>query len=275
MKKTIFWLLVFSLLTFFTSSNNQSTVNATGTTVETRILPPNGFVREKCETNSFTYYLRNLPLKAQGAKVHLYNNAVKTNQNGTFAVVDMEIGNTDLQQCADAVMRLRAEWLWKQKRYSDIHFNFTSGDKIEYVKWAEGNRLKVLGSKITWEKKANKDYSYITFRKYLDKVFMYAGTASLSKELMAVPFTNIQPGDVFIHGGNPGHAMIVVDVVTNSKTNQKAFIVAQSFLPAQEIEIVKNLNNPTTSPWYIVNEKDLEIKFPEWTFTPHELKRFK
>ena len=66
----------------------------------------------------------------------------KANQAAAFAVVDMEIGNRDLQQCADAVIRLRAEYLWKHKRYTDIKFNFTSGFTAEYKKWAEGNRIK-------------------------------------------------------------------------------------------------------------------------------------
>lgn len=107
-----------------------------------RIAPPSGYVRETCSDNSFTTYLRNLPLLPKGSKVLLYNGKEKANQAAAFAVVDMEIGNRDLQQCADAVIRLRAEYLWKHKRYADIKFNFTSGFTAEYKKWAEGNRIK-------------------------------------------------------------------------------------------------------------------------------------
>ena len=96
-----------------------------------RIAPPSGYVRETCSDNSFTTYLRNLPLLPKGSKVLLYNGKEKANQAAAFAVVDMEIGNRDLQQCADAVIRLRAEYLWKHKRYADIKFNFTSGFTAE------------------------------------------------------------------------------------------------------------------------------------------------
>ena len=92
-----------------------------------RIAPPSGYVRETCSDNSFTTYLRNLPLLPKGSKVLLYNGKEKANQAAAFAVVDMEIGNRDLQQCADAVIRLRAEYLWKHKRYADIKFNFKIG----------------------------------------------------------------------------------------------------------------------------------------------------
>ena len=68
-----------------------------------------------------------------------------------------------------------------------------------------------------------KDYSYKTFRKYLNMVFMYAGTASLSKELRTVPYTSLQAGDVFIKGGSPGHAVIVVDVAIHPKTKESFY----------------------------------------------------
>ena len=187
----------------------------------------------------------------------------------------MEIGNRDLQQCADAVMRLRAEYLWAQKRYGEIKFNFTNGFPAEYKKWAEGNRIKVTGNKVEWYAAGGKDYSYKTFRKYLNMVFMYAGTASLSKELRTVPYTSLQAGDVFIKGGSPGHAVIVVDVAIHPKTKKKVFLLAQSYMPAQQIHILVNPANRNLSPWYELTDTDSERLYtPEWTFEKKELKRF-
>lgn len=88
-----------------------------GQTVENRIAPPVNYIRETCDEHSFTSYLRQLPLLPKGSKVLLYNGQEKRNQAAAYAVIDMEIGNRDLQQCADAIMRLRAEYLWAQKRY--------------------------------------------------------------------------------------------------------------------------------------------------------------
>ncbi len=102
---------------------------------------------------------------------------------------------------------------------------------------------------------------------------MYAGTLSLSKELNPVPIKNMQIGDVFIYGGSPGHAVIVMDMCNSPKTGKKMFMLAQSYMPAQEIHVLKNENNPAISPWYELNENS-EIKTPEWTFTPQQLKRF-
>lgn len=247
-----------------------------GQTVEKTIIPPTGYVREACDGQSFTAYLRQLPLLPAGSKVLLYNGQEKRNQSAAYAVVDMEIGNQDLQQCADAVMRLRAEYLWAQKRYGEIKFNFTNGFPAEYKKWADGNRIKVNGNKVEWYAAGEKDYSYKTFRNYMNRVFMYAGTASLSKELLTVPYTSLQPGDVFIKGGSPGHAVIVLDVAVDPATKKKVFLLAQSYMPAQQIHILVNPISKKLSPWYELEEVDSgKLYTPEWTFEKKELKRFK
>ena len=235
------------------------------------IVPPPGFVRY--ETDSYGTYLRNLPLKRPGSPVMLYNGVEKGYQDGAYAIIDMEIGNKDLQQCADAVMRLRAEYLWHSQQYDKIHFNFTSGFKADYIKWAQGYRTKVSGNNVSWYKGADEDYSYATFRKYMDEVFMYAGTASLSKELIPVDPSDIRVGDIFIVGGHPGHAMVIVDVAADKHGN-KAILVAQSYMPAQSIHIVTNLNNLQRSPWYIINSNTKYVSFPEFHFNINQIKRF-
>lgn len=246
-------------------------------TVADRITPLAGYVRETVVDNSFTSYLRNLPLLPKGSKVMLYNGQEKRNQSAAAAVIDMEIGNRDLQQCADAVIRLRAEFLWKHKRYNEIKFNFTNGFTGEYKKWAEGNRIKINGNKAQWYISGDgNDYSYKTFRSYLNMIFMYAGTASLSQELKTVPYTSLQPGDIFIKGGSPGHAVIVIDVAVHSNTKKKIFLLAQSYMPAQQIHILVNPLNSKLSPWYELTETDSgKLYTPEWTFEKRDLKRFK
>ena len=236
------------------------------------IETPNGFSR--VEVTGFGQYLRNLPLKPEGTKVKLYDGSTKYWQGGAYAVVDMEIGKSDLQQCADAVIRLRAEYLWHARRYSDIHFNFTSGFRADYTQWAEGYRIKVSGNKVEWYKAAEEDYSYQTFRKYLDRVFMYAGTASLSRELSKVSIDDVKIGDVFILGGHPGHAMIVVDMATDAN-GRKAILVAQSYMPAQDIHVVTNLDDKKLSPWYIIDSSTTSFSFPEWSFDASQIKRFR
>lgn len=250
-----------------------ASINPSGKTIAERFPSPTGFSRVKTANNSFAAYLQNFKLKPHGADVHYYNGKVKPNDDVYDAVLDIDVGNYDLQQCADAVMRLRAEFLYKQKRYDDIHFNFTNGFKADYSKWQQGYRVKVKGDDCIWVKKAAPFTAYTSFREYMKLVFTYAGTKSLEKEMKAVSIDDMQIGDVFIKGGSPGHAVIVVDMAVNPKTKEKLFILAQSYMPAQEIQILKNPMNPTLSPWYSTTFTG-PLFTPEWTFQKNQLKRF-
>jgi hypothetical protein len=268
--KIIFLLL--GLLLFNLATENPI-INPAGTTITTRINPPQGYRREPLDSASFGYYLQNFPLKKHGSKVYQYDGKEKWNATVHEAVLNIDVGDKDLQQCADAVMRLRAEYLYKRKQYDKIHFNFTNGFNAEYKKWAEGYRIKVNGNTTTWYKAGEPSYSYKEFRKYLELVFNYAGTLSLSKDLKTVSVNDIQAGDVFIKGGSPGHTVLVMDIAVNSTTGKKVFLVAQSYMPAQDIHVLKNFEQPNLSPWYDVSAMD-KLYTPEWTFSKTELKRF-
>ncbi|MEL7567019.1 MAG: DUF4846 domain-containing protein [Dehalobacterium sp.] len=248
-------------------------VNPKANTLEERFLVPAGYERVAAGEHSFGRYLRTLTLKPDGVRVKYYNGETK-NKDVYEAVVDLDIGSRDLQQCADAVIRLRAEYLFKEKRYRDIHFNFTSGFTAAYSKWRDGYRVTVQGNFAGWVKTAAYSAKYQDFRKYLDTVFAYAGTLSLAKELVPVMSEDMQIGDVFIQGGSPGHCVIVVDMAENPQTGEKIFMLAQSYMPAQDIQILKNPDHADISPWYPLNFGDV-LNTPEWAFEKEDLKRFK
>lgn len=241
-------------------------------TIPDRFIPPEGYERKFLELNSFANYLRHLPLKPIGSKVLYYNGEMKSNDEVYAAVVDMPIGKKDLHQCADAVMRLRADYLYVQKRYQDIHFNFTNGFRVDYSEYVKGKRIVIQGNKTYWKQSASPSNTAQGFEKYKEQIYMYAGTLSLSKELVPVKIENMQIGDVFIQGGSPGHAVIVVDMVENNQGG-KMFMLAQSYMPAQEIQILVNPKDPKISPWYSLGDW-WDLYTPEWNFTDEDLKRF-
>lgn len=249
-----------------------SLINEEGKTIQERIKVPQGFERIKVEESSYGQYLRNFPLKSHGSKVMLYNGQAKSSDMHV-AVLDIDIGDRDLQQCADAVMRLWAEYLYGKGLYNKIHFNFTNGFKADYVTWMQGNRIAVEGNKAYWVKKTGYSNEYTSFRKYMDMVFAYAGTLSLSKEMKVVPLDEIRIGDVFLKGEDPGHCILVIDMAENKATGEKIFMVAQSNMPAQDIHILQNDVNEELSPWYPVKFGD-KLIVPGWTFNKDQLVRF-
>jgi len=240
-----------------------------------RFASPSGFQRVTVDSGSFGEWLRYLPLHPEGKKVLLYNGNEKRRQDVHTAVINIDPGKSDLQQCADATMRLRAEYLFSAGLYSNIHFNYTSGDRCDYTEWCSGVQLKVSGNKATKVNTGRKSQAneHGSLRTFMNNVFTYAGTLSLSKEMISVVPDSIQIGDVFIQGGSPGHAVIVVDMCCNS-LGEKLFMLAQSYMPAQEIHVLKNFAEPSISPWYRVPANG-ELNTPEWDFKMSDLKRFR
>ena len=221
-----------------------------------RIPAPQGYKRVDVTEGSFAHFLRNLPLKPAGSDLHYHTGQVKERKYAG-AIVDMDFGKNSNEQCADAIIFLRASYLWKTRQYTKISFCFTNGFKAEYAKWAQGYRIR---NNNAWVKTQKADYGYQSFRKYLHLVFQYAGTASLSQELKPIGrcwATDIQAGDVIIKGGFPGHAEMVVDVAENDK-GERIVLLAQSFMPAQEIEVFPQ--------WFSPSSNGTRLVTPAWTF---------
>jgi Domain of unknown function (4846) len=214
------------------------------------IPPPPGFTRTSVLKGSFAAWLRQVNLKKSNT-VYLFNGLPKPNQQVQFAVLDIPVGNKDLQQCADAVMRLRAEYLYSAGRYDEIVFYDNLNRAYRY--------------------EAAKDSS--RFESYLEKVYAWCGTLSLDKQLKTISnYADVRPGDVFIHGGSPGHAVIVMDVA-NNVYGEQVFMLAQSYMPAQDIHILKNPANEKQSPWYGLPANG-PLQTPEWIFKHGERKRW-
>ncbi len=246
--------------------------DTSGTTIATRFSPPSGFTRASLSDQSFEAFLRKLPLKPTGSKVIQYDGQFKYRQDVHAAVIDIDVGQRDLQQCADAVMRLRAEYLWSQQAFDDITFQFTNGFPAPYRRWRAGERIRVRGNDVSWGPQGKIDTTYQQFRKYLNMVFAYAGTLSLAKELESRPIEEIQIGDVFIQGGSPGHAVIVVDLARSNTSGEVMVLLAQSYMPAQDIHVLRNQKR--VDDWYLINENTRVINTPEWIFSATDLKHF-
>lgn len=266
-------------LTFNLSSAQEKQyyeIHPEGTTIKSRYIC-NDQDWERPYTDSLSQWLLNLELFPENHEVRYYNGNIKSNQHRiNIGVVKMDmVGKfvngkeipADLQQCADACMRLWAEYLWQSKQYDKIHFKGGNGFAYEYTKWAAGYRVHFDKNwHATWQKEAQADYGYTTFRKYLSLVFNYCGTLSISKDMKQVNPSDVRPGDLIIYGGSPGHAVTVMDVLRNKKSGKIRVMLSQSYMPAQEIEILTSPND-NYAPWYDIDiEKNHGVETPQWIF---------
>jgi len=208
---------------------------------------PAAYERISVTKESFGSFLRKQQLK-KDKTVYLYNGKPKANQTAQYAVLNISTGDKDLQQCADAVMRLRAEYL-KQKKEAIF---FTDNADKKYI-W---DQLK-----------------YKNWQQYLEKVYTMCGTISLQKQLKEQSWDHLSIGDVLIKGGSPGHAVIIMDVAQHVQTGEKIFLLAQSYMPAQDIHLLQNLQASELSPWFKVSKEKI-IYTPEWTFYDNQLRKW-
>jgi len=166
-------------------------------TLERRIASPYGYHRIETAPGGFGEWLRRLPLLPGRPPVLLFDGRQKANQDAHYAVVDLDVGTRNLQQCADAVIRLRAEYLRSAGCEDRIVFDFTSGDAAAWTAWRKGMRPEIRGNEVTWRPGAPPDAGAASFRRYLDLVFTYVGTASLIRELVKVEDpSRVEPTDL-------------------------------------------------------------------------------
>lgn len=221
-----------------------------------RFPPPARAERVPLLPQGFGAWLRHLPLLLPASPVLLFDGTKKPNQRAHAAVVALDVPQRDLQQCADAVMRLRAEYLLALGRPQEIRFHPDPG---------KPRALAYTGSADQREE----------FMRYMLRVFSAAGSASLQAELARVTGP-ARPGDVLIQGGYPGHAVMVLDVAEAG--SRRYLLLGQSYMPAQQFHVLRNNTDAALSPWYDEAELDTApgLMTPEWwrPFVRKDLRRF-
>lgn len=276
MKKYLSLLFLVFIITGCSSNNNDDKlykdyINVESPTIKTRIKPPSGFEYVTYPNDSFEEYVTNLTLLPDKSPVMIYDGRKKGNQNMHVAIIDLDVGKKDLQQCADAIMRIRAEYLFDTNQYDKIMFHLANGFLFKYTDYRNGYRLDVdyQNNSVKLVKTSSYNKTYEAFRSYLDDVFNFANTVSLKDENLLTNINEIKPGDFFVDNK---HADIVVGVAYNKDTKQTVYLLAQSYIPAQSIHILKNTDD---SPWYYVDDKQEKIVTPAWTFKASDVYKFK
>ena len=236
--------------------------------LDARFPPPDGFARVRLEEGTFGAFLRTLPLLPGDAKVvdyrgnALYDDGRHANIS---AVVDIDVGSRDLQQCADAVVRMHAEWRYARGD-RDVTYRAASGTPLSYRRWLAGDRAALdkgtLG--VTRAAGPGKD-AHGTYRAWLDEVFAWTNTAALERDAARVAFADLAPGDFFVMSGSPfGHAVLVLDLAKDA-SGRLAMLLGQSFMPAQSFHVLRPSRDAT---WFVVEPDAKEVVTPFWAPFP-------
>jgi len=264
-------LVTLAMMLFVLVASAQSKSRDLQPTIKTAFATPDGY--ERHNQDDYSTWLINHPLK-EDIIVKYYDGRIKPNNNVYAAVFNYDIGKRDLHQCADAAIYLRASYHYSTGQLAKLKYRFTNGYQSTYIGYLNGDKIKLLASGTdvrTFKGKPRRD-SCTTFRKWLDQVWMYAGTYSVGKfDTKAVNIMDMKPGDLFVQGGFPGHIISVVDMAKNKK-GHTVYMLAQSYMPAQENQIL--VNQATGGVWYSLDEMSY-VDTPEFVFENSQLRRFK
>jgi len=235
-----------------------------------RFPAPEGFSRDELPDGGWGQWLRHLPLKPPGTAVVTRTGLpiMRANSPSLAAVVDIEVRRN--QECADVILRLRAEYLRHAGREDEIVLNLTGRGKIPWPEWQKGMRPRLEGTELEFHKRAPPDSSRASFDKYLASVFEWCGTLSLAQDGKPVTFEQLQVGDFFVHGGSPGHAVLVADLARDDQGNVRALLL-QGYMPAQSMHILAAGGG---RPWFDLDPAQA-VDTPTWgEFSWSELRRF-
>jgi hypothetical protein len=252
----------------------QPYINIAGQTIESRFVTPAGYARVPVEETSYAAYLRNLTLLPHGSPVKYFDGSIKPNNDIYAGVVFIDVGLEDLQQAPEICIRLRGEYLFKQQQYNKISFTISNHKRVSYVDWVEGLKMMIDG-KTYWTKSPTDADRYPTFKRYLEFIFTHGDIETLLDDVQRSSLEYILPGDMFIQVARPGHVVVVVDVAENAATGDRVFLLAQSYKPAQSLQILVNPVDVNLSPWYSASAIDDKITTPEFIFYKRDLRRFR
>ena len=230
--------------------------------LDQRFEAPAGFERITLEPGSFGAWLRKLPLAAADTPVRAYDGRVlhRVGHPGIVAVTTLDIGKADLQQCADAVMRLHAEWKWSRGE-KDMSYRAAAGTPMPYARWERGERVVQNGNAISWQQRGRASVNdHASFRTYLDAVFAWSNTVALSRQAKPVTREELRPGDFMILPGNPGHTVLVLDMAKD-RAGHVVVLLGQSYMPAQSFQV---LRPDPSHAWFDIDPAAEGVQTPFW-----------
>ena len=257
MRKLLYLFLLFTSITI-------------GQTIESYFKLPKGY--ERISLNGYSNWIINQPIIVN-QDVLTYSKDVVWGLNKTYiAKFDYNIGKEDLHQCADAAIYLNAKYHYSTSNLHSIKYRFTNGYAYGYSTFVENKVPKCKNNK-GWKCKLVYEQTNQKLDEYLNIVWKYAGSYSLEKyDTYQVNINDIRPGDIFIYGGFPGHVVSVVDVIVN-KNGDKKFMLAQSYMPAQDQHILLNPRKEF-SVWHDLVYTENEVVTNGGVFDKTQLRRF-
>ncbi|MEE2757279.1 MAG: DUF4846 domain-containing protein [Myxococcota bacterium] len=239
-----------------------------------RFPTPPGYKRTELQAGSFGSWLRTLPVRLDRAHVLSYDHQRLVRPSK--AIVLLDVGKRDFQQCADSIIRLHGEYLWHKNKAHKARYHFTDGQPTSWRGWVRGERFRAVGHRLKKYRGRSRANHYKNYRRWLTYIFIYAGTRSMKYDSSPVEAGDLKPGDFFVRPGGPGHAVFLLDTAVN-ESGQTIGLIGQGFMPAEDFHILYG-QNTVDSVWFPLPQTvEEEMPTPSWPqpFRLEDARRFK
>ena len=275
-------IIILSFLAVVRYVDGQSTtgtnINISGTSISSMIQVPQDFIRPPFPATSLQSYLQTLPVKSYNSKVIKYDGYEKHfNCYAAVLQTDLEI-TEDLIHGEHIIQYLRAQFLYKSEKYDMINYSYDDNRSLSFDQWGAGARFVWQDTIYVLDTIAAENYSYESFQKYMNTIFQNSSTNSIAMDTRNIDYSELSIGDVLVQPKdfrNRGHAVFVVDMAVHPSTGEKLVLLAQGYMPSQDLHILKNTLEPEISPWYRVNDESPYFATAQWTFRQKHARRFK
>lgn len=232
------------------------------TSLEARFPAPPGYARVKVEPGSFAEWLRGLPMAPEGTAVKTFDGkeTLAGDDDYLAGVIAIDVGDADLQQSSDVIIRLQAEYLWSRGDRDKISYLSATKLNMPLTRWEKGQRLIPNGPNVFWVVKGKPaEVNHAEFRKYLATVFNWANSTSLAARSTPVPDPkDLLAGDFFLQSQPPNHVAVVLDVA-EKPSGERVALLGQARNPAESIHVVRP---GKATPWF-------SVRPPVPVLTPH------
>jgi hypothetical protein len=207
--------------------------------LEERFPAPPGYKRVKVEPNSFAEWLRGLPMAAEGTPAKSFDGKETLAGDDDFmaGVVAIDVGSQDLQQSSDVIIRLHAEYMWSRGDKEQIAYRSATKLSLPLSRWEKGQRLIAQGPNVFWAVQGKPaDVDHAEFRRYLDAVFTWANSTSLSPRSTPVEDPKeLTAGNFFLQSQD---VAVVLDMA-EKPSGERVALLAKSRTPAENIHVLR------------------------------------
>ena len=217
-----------------------------------RITPPAGYFRVEVPAGSFAHWLRHLPAAPEGTPVTTADRAIvlPADHPNLAVAIALQPHLRRLLCGSNMMLRLRAEYAWATGLTRTVAFHYTSGQLASWRAWSEGVRPVTEGRAVRFKKTGIIDDSRDSFCGYLETLFQYASSLSLLDDTRRVEDGTLAAGDILLHAGCDGHALMILDVATDSR-GQVCVMLGEGGMPVQTFHVLRSDGG---SPWFAITQ---------------------